>query len=95
MTFPGVSLRPGYWVNLLAVRVNFPAWFDHLEEGSTYREVHCKNICSPQCENQLRSEDVNETPTFDVLSSQATVMNFIRSTLVCSLNFVCGQTCAV
>lgn len=40
------------------------------------------------------AEDVNETPAFDVLSSQAAVTIFIVSILFYSLNFVCPHTCA-
>ena len=38
-----------------------PVWFDHLEESSSYKEVHFKTFCPPVKTSCSPAENVNET----------------------------------
>ena len=60
---PLVSLRGfRHQENWLAKRMTLPAWFNHLEESFSYKEVQFKKFCTSVKTSCPPAENVNETP---------------------------------
>ena len=77
MTIAGVSLRAGHHTNLLDVRTILSVWIAHLEERFSYNKFTAETFGHLLKPVDLMLKMLNEMFTFDVLSSQATVMNLI------------------
>jgi len=49
-----------------------PAWFDHLEESFSYKEVQFQMFCLRVKTSCPSADTVNETPVLDQTSCQST-----------------------
>ena len=58
----GVSLRAGHWANRPVMKMILAAWYDHLEEMFSYKEVQFKKFCPPVKTSCPVAENINETP---------------------------------
>ena len=57
--------RAGHRANWKDVTIILPAWFDHLEESSSYKELQFKKVLSA-CENRVHDFFFGVSPTSGV-----------------------------
>jgi len=67
-----------------------PAWFDHLEDGFSYKKVQFKKFCAPVKTSCPPAENVNETPV-----GLFTLVRALINQLGGSLSFPIYATCPV